>query len=57
MIIFMKNFTIAGGMLMLYVHGLDAISVDAKLATGESYVKQERSRARANRAGLAPNEL
>jgi len=34
MINFMKNFTIAGGMLMLYVHGPGAFSVDAKLATG-----------------------
>lgn len=30
MIMFMKNFTMAGGMLMLYVHGAGAWSVDAK---------------------------
>jgi putative oxidoreductase len=32
MINFMKNFSIAGGMLMLFVHGPGAFSVDAKRA-------------------------
>lgn len=30
MIMFMKNFAMAGGLLMLYVHGAGAFSVDAK---------------------------
>lgn len=30
MIMFMKNFAMAGGLLMLYVHGAGAYSVDAK---------------------------
>lgn len=30
MINFMKNFAIAGGMLVLYVHGAGAFSIDAK---------------------------
>ena len=30
MIMFMKNFAMAGGLLMLYVHGAGALSVDAK---------------------------
>ncbi|UTW07428.1 DoxX family protein [Pseudomonas benzenivorans] len=29
MILFMKNFSMAGGLLMLYVHGAGAISIDA----------------------------
>ncbi|WPC06713.1 DoxX family protein [Pseudomonas benzenivorans] len=29
MILFMKNFAMAGGLLMLYVHGAGAISIDA----------------------------
>lgn len=32
MIMFMKNFAIAGGLLLLYVHGAGAFSVDAKRA-------------------------
>ncbi|MBI3546505.1 MAG: DoxX family protein [Gammaproteobacteria bacterium] len=32
MIMFMKNFAMAGGLLMLYVHGAGAFSVDAKRA-------------------------
>lgn len=32
MIMFMKNFAIAGGLLLLYVHGAGAYSVDAKRA-------------------------
>lgn len=31
-IMFMKNFAIAGGLLLLYVHGAGAFSVDAKRA-------------------------
>lgn len=31
-IMFMKNFAMAGGLLMLYVHGAGALSVDAKRA-------------------------
>ncbi len=30
MIMFMKNFAMAGGLLMLYIHGAGAYSVDAK---------------------------
>ena len=30
MIMFMKNFAMAGGLLMLYVHGAGAYSIDAK---------------------------
>ncbi len=30
MIMFMKNFAMAGGLLLLYVHGAGALSVDAK---------------------------
>jgi putative oxidoreductase len=33
-IMFMKNLTMAGGMLMLYVHGAGAYSVDATRAVG-----------------------
>jgi putative oxidoreductase len=32
MIMFMKNFAMAGGLLMLYVHGAGGFSVDAKRA-------------------------
>jgi putative oxidoreductase len=32
MIMFMKNFAMAGGLLLLYVHGAGAFSVDAKRA-------------------------
>lgn len=32
MIMFMKNFAMAGGLLMLYVHGAGAFSVDARRA-------------------------
>lgn len=32
MIMFMKNFVMVGGLLMLYVHGAGAYSVDAKRA-------------------------
>lgn len=32
MVMFMKNFAMAGGLLMLYVHGAGGISVDAKRA-------------------------
>lgn len=30
MIMFMKNFAMAGGLLLLYVHGAGAFSVDAR---------------------------
>lgn len=32
MIMFMKNLAMAGGLLLLYVHGAGALSVDAKLS-------------------------
>lgn len=32
MIMFMKNFAMAGGLLMLYVHGAGGVSIDAKRA-------------------------
>lgn len=32
MILFMKNFAMAGGMLLLYVHGAGAFSLDARRA-------------------------